>query len=535
MANCLTSTVALVEGVDYELDVLGGRIRFKSTGALGPTIPSFVAKGGCGVEVTFCATVPLRIPCPSKLNECLPCDDDPVLNISAEAPDSDRFLFNFNQRQRPDFGFSFEQLGCKRWCWSDVSQEDADLCAIRQVLECLNDGLLGPSGSLIPPFSPLQSPMLFSNTAQVCTTFCADGTSFGFVLPAGLVVDRNQAQANRIAHSLACRLSVLDRVCIVTNSLDDTCLNASYEKQLLAAGGTGFHANTLNIGQLSGLCSPEAVLLNDSFPYIWSATGLPLGLTVSPCSGVISGSAMQSGTFHVTLRAQDAVGSFQTKTLTLRVSPISITDSSILPDAQVGVSYSHTLTVNPLGTYFFQFFSGSPPDWLSLNSATGELTGTPDEVDDFIFEISIEASDGTVCKKEFTLAVTMTDYGNIVPDIMSPTIAYWHSGNPVPAGTYRVSYVTGAMEYAPCAPTQCWQVNAIGAGFHIKYNGGAADVLFPASSADFPTQPPVYAENAGKFIEFVHTGGTIGMMLVDAPYADNVAGTPNPTFKLVGP
>lgn len=44
----------LVEGVDYEVDLSGGRIRFLSTGALGPTLEDFVASGGCGVTVDFC-------------------------------------------------------------------------------------------------------------------------------------------------------------------------------------------------------------------------------------------------------------------------------------------------------------------------------------------------------------------------------------------------------------------------------------------------------------------------------------------------
>ena len=51
---CGSEEITLVEGVDYEVDLSGGRIRFFSTGALGPTIEDYVASGGCGVTIDFC-------------------------------------------------------------------------------------------------------------------------------------------------------------------------------------------------------------------------------------------------------------------------------------------------------------------------------------------------------------------------------------------------------------------------------------------------------------------------------------------------
>jgi hypothetical protein len=44
-------TTLLTEGVDYEFDQTGGRIRFLSTGALGPTVAAWQAAGGCSVVV----------------------------------------------------------------------------------------------------------------------------------------------------------------------------------------------------------------------------------------------------------------------------------------------------------------------------------------------------------------------------------------------------------------------------------------------------------------------------------------------------
>ncbi|RKY18536.1 MAG: hypothetical protein DRP63_01965, partial [Planctomycetota bacterium] len=56
--------------------------------------------------------------------------------------------------------------------------------------------------------------------------------------------------------------------------------------------------------------------------------------------------------------------------------PLAITTTS-LPDATEGVAYSFTVqaTGGDSGNYNWSI-SGQPP-WLSINSSTGELSGTP--------------------------------------------------------------------------------------------------------------------------------------------------------------
>jgi hypothetical protein len=60
----------LIEGVDYELDLENGRIRFLSTGALGPTVGAFVETGGCGVAVEACCTDPACVYLDDSLYGC---------------------------------------------------------------------------------------------------------------------------------------------------------------------------------------------------------------------------------------------------------------------------------------------------------------------------------------------------------------------------------------------------------------------------------------------------------------------------------
>lgn len=472
-----------------------------------------------------------HIPCVNTLKQCLPCDDDPILNISAEDEDTDRFLFNFQTRQRPNLGFSFQSVGCKRFCYSEVSQLDADLCAILQVEECINDDWRsGGGGAGSPPFPIPRPPGLFFNSPQTCVRFCPDGSSFGWTINAGQVVNRNQAQANRIANSLACRLATVQRICITTSFLPEACFESmqSYQTTLRAHGGTPIHVAFWNLPILPSGCN---LSIGSIVPYLWSivAGALPQGMTLEQCSGIIRGEPLQAGTFQFRVRALDAIGSFQERTFTLRV--VEIVTAATLPEGGQGSFYLQNLDAQPseLDEQQWSLVAGALPDGITLTAA-GVLSGTPTESGMFTFTLQVQVG-RAICSKQFTLVIGH-DYGNVLPDVFSSAVATWNSGMPLPAGTYRISYVTGAMMYANCIPP-CWSVNTVGAGFHVKYDGGAGDVLFPGSTTGRLTEPETYADNAGIFIDVVHAGGTIGITLVDAPYGDNVAGSPTPTFNLM--
>lgn len=66
MPECLANPTPLVEGIDYEVDLVNGLIKFLSTGALGPTVAEFSEVGGCGVTVEACRLVRDELPCDSE-------------------------------------------------------------------------------------------------------------------------------------------------------------------------------------------------------------------------------------------------------------------------------------------------------------------------------------------------------------------------------------------------------------------------------------------------------------------------------------
>ena len=78
-----------------------------------------------------------NIPCASPENLC---EDPsrPVTNYSSEAVDRERFFGRAYNRIIPSIGPIFKSTGCVGTCISEISQEDADLCAERQAVLCYN-------------------------------------------------------------------------------------------------------------------------------------------------------------------------------------------------------------------------------------------------------------------------------------------------------------------------------------------------------------------------------------------------------------
>ena len=138
-------------------------------------------------------------------------------------------------------------------------------------------------------------------------------------------------------------------------------------------------------GQVGVAYSRALAAVGGTTPYTWtvSAGALPAGLTLNASSGVIAGTptAIVSNT-TVTFMVSDAGNPTQTAstTLTFSIAPAVLQISSTsLPNGQLGVPYSATVTaIGGTFPYTWSLAGGSTlPPGLSLNTATGAVTGTP--------------------------------------------------------------------------------------------------------------------------------------------------------------
>jgi hypothetical protein len=140
--------------------------------------------------------------------------------------------------------------------------------------------------------------------------------------------------------------------------LPDGTTGADYIGYLIATGGTG--ADT------------------------WSITNgsLPPGLTLDPDSGTITGTPTASGDDTFTAQVSDSSNPPQTASAPVTIdveAPGTLTVGSATPPAATdGQPYTFQLPVTGgLGAVSWAITSGSLPAGLQLDTATGQITGTP--------------------------------------------------------------------------------------------------------------------------------------------------------------
>ncbi|NJL70077.1 MAG: cadherin-like domain-containing protein [Candidatus Competibacteraceae bacterium] len=125
----------------------------------------------------------------------------------------------------------------------------------------------------------------------------------------------------------------------------------------------------------------------------------------------------------------------------------------------------------------------------------------------------------------------LTGQLTITPNIMSGVVMNFCGGVSIPAGTYRISYVSGRFRLAP---DRGYELNSDNfSGFKIVYNNGTSEVFYTDNTGEFDTSSPNNASFDAAFVgsyrDIEHTGGTIGMYLLDDDFDDNTGPT---TFNL---
>ena len=195
------------------------------------------------------------------------------------------------------------------------------------------------------------------------------------------------ADANGAAVSKSFTLIISAVPAITTNSpLPGGTIGVAYSQTLTATGGTP--------------------------PLVWTITAgaLPPGLTLNSATGQISGTPTTAGPSTIIVHATDANGASGAKSLTVTISPpLVISTSSALPTATVGVSYSQTLTATGgAAPYTWSIRTGALPAGLSLNSATGQISGTPTAAGLANFTVVVTDSNAATAAKSLALSIVAT-------------------------------------------------------------------------------------------------------------------------------
>lgn len=359
--------------------------------------------------------------------------DFPLLNLSSERPEVNEYVgytpggSTITEGDDPT-GF-WSVSGCKSVCTSEVSLEDALLCAARQALECANEKRQTPvdwqnnptpwtppnttepdpstpgtptdgnpggndpgtEGDDDPPDEddekedPTGGPdkEVYYNAETECTKYCeGDLAPFTKKIAAGTFSATTQALADAKAYQYACQRALIEKICLpeLPNRFKKICMYEEIDFKLSVGG------------------------INP--PYTIDISGLPPGLVADTnetgTAVTISGKPTSGGATGFTMTATDQFGNKQSKDYTWDISGVSPAPQE-LPPAYTLCPYSYTFEA--VGAV------EGTPEWVVINLPAGmevngsKIEGNPTTPGSYYIRVCWWDSAGHSCCADYTLPV----------------------------------------------------------------------------------------------------------------------------------
>lgn len=240
-------------------------------------------------------------------------------------------------------------------------------------------------------------------------------------LPAGLTLDPSVGTITgtpTTAGTSTATITVTDSSSLALTATDDVPIT------IAAASALATITSSLPAGNIGAVYAVPVTATGGTGADTFAVTSgtLPAGLTLDPVTGIINGtpSAAGSSTFTVTV-TDSATPTADTAAVTLTLTiaaatPVAV-DTTALPDAQQGASYSESLFASGgARPYNWTLTSGSLPDGLAFG-ANGVISGTPTGTGAATF--TVQATDSLSQTATESLTITV----NAAPQLAITTTA----------------------------------------------------------------------------------------------------------------
>lgn len=198
----------------------------------------------------------------------------------------------------------------------------------------------------------------------------------------GLARAAHALRAVFVAAAMLLCAPALAQITVNPATLPVGTVGTAYSRTISATGGTG--AKTFSV----------------------SSGALPTGLALNPTSGVLAGTPTAAGTNSFTIRATDTLGATGFRAYVLTINPPVVVNPLSVPSGTVGVAYSQTFSATGgNGSYTYARSAGTLPAGLTLNSATGVLSGTPTAAATRTFTIRATDGTGAIGTRSYTVTI----------------------------------------------------------------------------------------------------------------------------------
>lgn len=136
---------------------------------------------------------------------------------------------------------------------------------------------------------------------------------------------------------------------------------------------------------------------------VWSATGLPAGLTMAPATGIVAGTPTAVGSWTSTITVTDGHQQSNSKTFTFTAAALSLTVAA--QTLTSGTAASVTIAAAG-GIQPYAYTATNLPTGLTLDTSTGVVSGTPTRTGSWTVVIRVTDAAGTPVTKNATWKVT---------------------------------------------------------------------------------------------------------------------------------
>jgi len=235
-------------------------------------------------------------------------------------------------------------------------------------------GGVGPYNYVVLSGTLPNNLLLNPNTGAITGTPSAGGT-FNFTIQA------TDSTANTGTRAYTVNIGA-NSLTVSPTILPNGTQNVGYNQTVVASGGTGPYTYAVSVGTL------------------------PAGLLLNVNSGAITGTPSGSGPSAFTIRATDSLNNFGSRAYNVNIGTNSLTvNPATLPGSVTGRPYSATVVATGgTGPYTYSVSAGALPPGLTLNPASGLISGTMTTQGAFAFTISALDSLGNTGSRAYSVA-----------------------------------------------------------------------------------------------------------------------------------